>query len=175
VPPCFPHQNQGTVLWVSGPAPPGLRLRGFHPLWRAVPGHFGFSWEGAAGPRNPTFPLTLRQGVRFGLFPFRSPLLRESRLVSLPPPTRMFPFGGFPLPAGSAPPRTSSAGQEVPFRHPGIYGCMRLPRAYRSLPRPSSAPKPSHPPGGVACRVYSGPRLTGVQPMRGGHRERLPV
>jgi hypothetical protein len=35
--------------------------------------------------------------VRFGLFPFRSLLLRESRLISLPLPTWMFPFGRFPL------------------------------------------------------------------------------
>lgn len=31
---------------------------------------------------GPTTPLP--QGERFGLFPFRSPLLRESRLISLP-------------------------------------------------------------------------------------------
>ncbi len=39
--------------------------------------------------------------IRFGLFPVRSLLLRESRLVSFPPPTKMFPFRGFPLPSGS--------------------------------------------------------------------------
>ena len=31
----------------------------------------------------------------FRLFPFRSPLLRESRLISLPPGTEMFQFPGF--------------------------------------------------------------------------------
>ncbi len=35
--------------------------------------------------------------IRFRLIPLRSPLLRESHLVSLPPPTWMFPFGGFSL------------------------------------------------------------------------------
>ena len=35
--------------------------------------------------------------VRFGLLPFQSPLLRECHLVSLPPPTKMLQFGGFPL------------------------------------------------------------------------------
>ncbi len=35
--------------------------------------------------------------VRFGLCRFRSPLLPASRLVSFPPPTEMFHFGGFPL------------------------------------------------------------------------------
>jgi hypothetical protein len=32
---------------------------------------------------------------------------------------------------------------------------MRLPGAYRGLPRPSSASEPSYPPNGVACRAYS--------------------
>ena len=34
----------------------------------------------------------------FGLFPFRSPLLRESHSLSFPPLTEMFHFGGFTLP-----------------------------------------------------------------------------
>lgn len=33
--------------------------------------------------------------IRFGLFPFRSPLLWESRLISFPPVTEMFHFTGF--------------------------------------------------------------------------------
>ena len=36
---------------------------------------------------------------RFGLFPFRSPLLRESRLLSFPEGTEMFQFPSFPPPA----------------------------------------------------------------------------
>ena len=36
--------------------------------------------------------------ARFGLFPFRSPLLGESRLISFPPGTEMFQFPGLPLP-----------------------------------------------------------------------------
>jgi hypothetical protein len=35
---------------------------------------------------------------RFGLFPFRSPLLRKSRLLSFPPGTEMVHFPGLPLP-----------------------------------------------------------------------------
>ena len=35
--------------------------------------------------------------TRFGLVPFRSPLLRESRLISFPPGTEMFHFPGFAL------------------------------------------------------------------------------
>jgi hypothetical protein len=35
-----------------------------------------------------------RQAFWFGLFPFRSPLLRKSHLLSLPPGTEMFQFPG---------------------------------------------------------------------------------
>ena len=38
-------------------------------------------------------PLTR---MKFGLFPFRSPLLGESRLISFPPGTEMFQFPGLP-------------------------------------------------------------------------------
>ena len=38
---------------------------------------------------------------RFGLFPVRSPLLGESRLISVPPGTEMFQFPGLALPCGS--------------------------------------------------------------------------
>ena len=52
---------------------------------------------------GPTTPLQhRRQAVplqRFRLFPFRSPLLRESRLFSLPRGTEMFQFPRFPLTA----------------------------------------------------------------------------
>ena len=35
-----------------------------------------------------------KQAHWFGLFPFRSPLLRESNFLSLPPGTKMFQFSG---------------------------------------------------------------------------------
>jgi hypothetical protein len=44
--------------------------------------------------RGPATPNALAN-ARFGLFPLRSPLLRESRLISLPPGTEMFHFPGF--------------------------------------------------------------------------------
>ena len=43
---------------------------------------------------RPTTPAL--QEDRFGLFPFRSPLLRESRLISLPRATEMFHFTRLP-------------------------------------------------------------------------------
>jgi hypothetical protein len=52
------------------------------------------SRTGALQPlaRN-AWPLTR---TKFGLFPFRSPLLGESRLISFPPGTEMFQFPGLP-------------------------------------------------------------------------------
>ena len=49
---------------------------------------------------GPTTPIWQRHQAlppdRFGLFPFRSPLLRESQLLSLPRGTQMFQFPRFP-------------------------------------------------------------------------------
>ena len=42
--------------------------------------------------RSPTTPVI---NHRFGLFPLRSPLLRKSSFLSLPPGTKMFQFPGF--------------------------------------------------------------------------------
>ena len=78
---------------------------------------------------------------RFGLRPFRSPLLRASRLISCPRGTEMFQFPR----CASAPPMCSADGDGTPsrrvppFGHPRIKACVRLPEAFRSLPRPSSA------------------------------------
>jgi hypothetical protein len=78
----------------------------------------------------------------FGLFPFRSPLLGESRLLSSPPGTKMFQFPGCALhalwiQAWILP----HYGQWVPpFGHLRINACLQLPEAFRRLPRPSSAP-----------------------------------
>jgi hypothetical protein len=53
----------------------------------------------------------------------------------------MFQFGGFPLHKE----QRVVARLEVLFGYLRIRDCVRLPGAYRSLPRPSSALKPSHP------------------------------
>jgi hypothetical protein len=59
-----------------------------------------------AGRRIKPGPTTLQRkrlpsitSSEFGLFPFRSPLLRESRFLSFPPVTKMFQFTGLPSPA----------------------------------------------------------------------------
>ncbi len=86
----------------------------------------------SVGPTTPWRP----KAPRFGLFPVRSPLLRESRLISLPPGTEMFQFPGF---ASRLREMTVLAHRRVsPFGNPRIDACVPLPLAYRSLPRPSS-------------------------------------
>ena len=59
----------------------------------------------------------------------------------------MFQSGGFPIPYGIA---MGLPWQEVLFGDLRFKGSLRLPGAYRSLARPSSAPEPSNPPNGVA-------------------------
>src|SRR2546427_2522037 len=62
-----------------------------HRLWRAVPGRFGlasYSHGAVPQPQECKHPW-------FGLAPVRSPLLRGSRLLSLPPGNEMFQFPGF--------------------------------------------------------------------------------
>ena len=60
-----------------------FRVRGSHPVSRAVPGRFRYILLVLRD--KPRFgPTTPDPEVRFGLLPFRSPLLRESRLISFP-------------------------------------------------------------------------------------------
>ena len=98
--------------------------------------------------KSPTTPNTQLlpdiTRTRFSLFRFRSPLLTESRLLSLPVGTEMFHFPTFPLPAlyiqaGV----TGSARRPAGFPHSDTLGSQcayPLPEAYRRLLRPSSAP-----------------------------------
>src|SRR6266702_5495411 len=93
------------------PARKSLRfhLRGCHPLCRCFPessitkaiSYFlPVQQLRLSGPATPiTQRLLAMARDRFGLFPFRSPLLRESRLLSLPVGTEMFHFPTLPPPA----------------------------------------------------------------------------
>ena len=69
----------------------------------------------------------------FRLFPVRSPLLRESHLLSFPPGNKMFQFPECP------PHRlwiqrwvtVHYDGRVTPFGDPRITACLRLPEAFR--------------------------------------------
>ena len=91
-------------------------------------------------PSGPTTPNWQRHQAlppaRFGLFPFRSPLLRESLLLSFPVGTEMFQFPTFPLPVlcvhtGVTP----HDGRRVsPFGHPRINAWSAAPRGFSQPP-----------------------------------------
>ena len=91
-----------------------LRVRGCHPLRPDFP-------DGSTSIDKST-----------GLIRVRSPLLTESQLMSFPPGTEMFQFSGF------APSRVTLQCRVSPFGNLRIKGCLHLPTAYRSMPRPSS-------------------------------------
>ena len=88
--------------------------------------------------RSPTTPSPK---TWFGLFPFRSPLLRESIFLSFPPVTKMFQFTGllflYLLIQYRIP---THYHRWVPsFGNLRIKAYLLLPEAYRCLSRPSSA------------------------------------
>jgi hypothetical protein len=83
--------------------------------------------------RSPTTPA-MPKHHRFGLFPFRSPLLWESLLFSFPVGNEMFQFPTF----ASWLPRISIAGWVAPFGYLRIDSYLPIPAAFRSLSRPSS-------------------------------------
>ncbi len=90
------------------------------------------------GPPFQTLPVPKTAAT--GLVRVRSPLLAESRLMSFPPATEMFQFAGFASwPYGLRPgyPGTGP-GWVAPFGDPGIADRAHLPRAFRSVLRPSS-------------------------------------
>lgn len=96
-----------------------------------------------AHPTTPLMqPLPGITHQRFSHIRFRSPLLTESLLFSLPAGTEMFHFPAFP-PTPYEFRCRSSPSQMTGFPHSDILGSQpayRLPEAYRRLPRPSSAP-----------------------------------
>lgn len=85
----------------------------------------------------------------------------------------MFSFREFPFLVGTS--GAVNPRQDVPLGDLRIEGCMRLPGAYRCLPRPSSAPEPSHPPVGVGVSdpVSTKPSLVPetLEPVHGVHRK----
>ena len=110
-----------------------LRVRGSHPLRRAVPG---------ASPRRASFLLPVlqpphgRNRAGLGSSPVARHYWGNHVLFSLPLGTKMFQFPRF-----ASSPREDGSPSDcrvAPFGCPGIKDRLRLPRAFRSLPRPSS-------------------------------------
>lgn len=127
--PKFTLANRRALLRVSAharfPSPTGLS-----PCIAALSSALRLEPCVKSGPCNTTSLLSLRKG--FGLP--SSTFIRITcgiSLISFPPLTKIFQFSGCAILSDR-------------FGNPGIRGCLRLPRAFRSLPRPSSLPKPSH-------------------------------
>jgi hypothetical protein len=113
-PPIFRQDFTCPALLVSRLVPHApLQVRGSHPLRPAFP------------DRSPEARATSRW-----LLPFRSPLLRESRLISVPPATEMFQFTGFALPTLWIRVRVTLAGRVSPFGHLRIIACLPAPRSF---------------------------------------------
>jgi hypothetical protein len=104
-PPSFtPDSSSRALLRNSTTLNPSASLTGLSPS--SAPRSRGLQLPSSNASVGPTTPVP--QGDRFGLGPFRSPLLRASLLISLPPGTEMFQFPGFASPfrkmTGSRPP-----------------------------------------------------------------------
>ena len=110
-----------------------------------------------SGPPFQTLPVPKTKAT--GLFRVRSPLLTESRLMSVPPATEMFQFAGFAsrayefsagYPQGSPPsgglPHSEIPGSPIARISPGLFAACRV------LPRLSV---PRHPPDALLLRLIA--------------------
>ena len=130
-PPCFPQTHRGS--WYSGCQlcllfPP---VRDSHPLWWRVPTPSSTTGDTSAGPTTPACPKTRW----FGLFPPRSPLRRESRLISFRRATEMFQFARCPPPSLYIQLGVSRhhSGRVAPFGISGLIAWMQLPANVSSV------------------------------------------
>ena len=133
------------------------------PAFHPVPLSRNFVTSRPAGRRIKTGPTTPERqrlpsitSPGFGLFPFRSPLLRESRFLSFPPVTKMFQFTGLPstalfysgrdtraLPRVGFPIRTSRD-QRMVSSFPGLFAAAHV--LHRLL-------APRHPPCALSLLI----------------------
>jgi hypothetical protein len=123
-----------------------FRLRGYHPLRRAIQDPSTMTQISYSLPRRqprpnaPTTPTTQRLPAitrdRFSLIRFRSPLLTESRLFSLPAGTEMFHFPAFPPHALYIQARVTGhvSSRVSPFGHPRITARLPAPRGLSQAP-----------------------------------------
>jgi hypothetical protein len=82
-PPRFPPDFSCPAVLRNWLGSSTFQVRDYHPLWCDFPDASPMYPSPQRQPYNPDLP----KKVRFGLVPFRSPLLRESRLISFPPGT----------------------------------------------------------------------------------------
>src|ERR1017187_5416576 len=134
------------ATWDTARKSSKFRLRGYHPLCQRFPALSAtkticnFLPDQQFRLSSPATPVTQRLLAmtrdRFGLFPFRSPLLRESRLLSLPVGTEMFHFPTFPPPALCVQAGVTGhyARRVSPFGNPRIKVWLPTPRGLSQAP-----------------------------------------
>ena len=115
-----------------------FRWQDFHLLWFSFPSNSAMHQFSYSFSRSPTTPIPKNW---FGLFPLRSPLLRESIFLSLPPATKMFQFTGLLSLLLCIHNRITVSYYcwVPPFGNLWIKAYLLLPKAYRCSSRPSSA------------------------------------
>ena len=114
-----------------------LRLPDYHRLWLNFPEH---STHHQCTTSWSYYPADALLQQRFGLFPVRSPLLRESLVYFLFLQVLRC-FSSLRSPHYLCNDNYPSGNWVVPFGNPRIKGHLHLPEAYRSLSRPSSPPR----------------------------------
>ena len=80
-----------------------FHIRGYHPLWLSFPEYSIKVLQWMSQSSTPD------ASIWFALFPVRSPLLRESRLISFPLATEMFHFASRDQSFLTAPPSLSQS------------------------------------------------------------------
>ena len=105
-----------------------LRVPGCHRLWRSFPKRFGSLLHSHIAVPQPR----ACKHAWFGLFPVRSPLLGESRLLSFPAGTEMFQFPALASLAGYG----SRAAVGFPIRASRDYSLCAAPPRLSQLTTP---------------------------------------
>ena len=165
--PRFPHERPST--WYSGDRSGGrlLRLRGYHPLWPAIPGQVRLtndfvtpSGSGRIPTSTPTTPAPKRlppiTRSEFGLFPFRSPLLRE--LFPFLQLLRCFSSLAYLSQAYLIQPGVTGhyPGRVSPFGYPWISACSGSPEHFVACHVLHRLLAPRHPPRALCSLTFLG-------------------
>ena len=143
----FAQNSSCSALLRMPPGPVSLRVLDYHQLWPDFPDRSAHHQDTTAWSYYPQYAWL---HIRFGLFPVRSPLLRESLLFSLPGGTKMFQFPWF----ASIPCVWIITLQVTGLSHSEILGSRvictypRLIAAYHVLHR---LREPRHPPDALTC------------------------
>ena len=107
--------------------------------------------------RMPALQPRMDGSTRFGLFPLRSPLLRESRLISFPSGTEMFHFPELAL--GRLCIRLPVTGHDSrrvsPFGNLWINACLRSPQLFAADRVLLRRMVPGHPPCALVSLIFS--------------------